>query len=460
MRLGKEVRMGKTKLTTDIVKQRIYNLVEDEYTVVGEYINSSTPFMIRHNKCGREYPVRLNNFENGKRCASCSGVLKHTIEEAFEAFQKLDLTLVATEYKNAHTPMPYICNKHPEDGIQYGSLTSIFAGQISCKKCRYEKTANSQKRSFKEVQQIFNNANLELVDTEYVNSNTPLKYICPNHKELGVQQTTVSSILGNNISGCPTCAHERVGNNKRMPDDDIIKLFDNYGFDVVEIIKEKNTKVKCICRKHADKGVQIKTLSGIKSGKGCKYCAGIVKLTRDEVENRIKEKNQNLELVSEYLGGECPITLKCNICGYTWETRAENITGKKGSGNCPNCSGSLGERKIYEFLSSKKIKHKREYSFDDLFGYFDHLLRFDFALLDENNTAYCLIEFDGQHHFQPVDYCGEGMEVAMRRHKNTLKYDKKKNDYCETHGLQLIRIPYWEIDNIENILLKELYLNT
>ena len=310
--------MGQNKLTTEIIKQRIYDLVGDEYAVIGEYTGANNSFMIRHNVCKREYPIRFNNFKNGKRCALCSGVLKHTLDEAITAFAELDLTLIATEYKNAHTLMPYICNKHPEDGVQYSSLTSIFAGQVGCKKCRYEKTANSQKRSFSEVVDIFTNANLKLVDTEYVNSSTPLKYICLKHKELGVQETTVSSILNNKMNGCPACFRERLSDSKRMPDDEIIQLFNDNNFDVIEIIKERKTKVKCICRNHTDKGVQIKSLSGMKKGKGCKYCAGVAMLTQEEVKKRIEKKNKNLELISKYSGGEKPITLRCKICGYKW----------------------------------------------------------------------------------------------------------------------------------------------
>ena len=37
----------------------------------------------------------------------------------------------------------------------------------------------------------------------------------------------------------------------------------------------------------------------------------------------------------------------------------------------------------------------------------------------------------------------------------TLKiHDKRKDEYAKKHGWKLIRIPYWEFDNIENILEK------
>ena len=36
--------------------------------------------------------------------------------------------------------------------------------------------------------------------------------------------------------------------------------------------------------------------------------------------------------------------------------------------------------------------------------------------------------------------------------------DKIKDEYAKEHDWKLIRIPYWEYDNIENILIKELNL--
>ena len=36
------------------------------------------------------------------------------------------------------------------------------------------------------------------------------------------------------------------------------------------------------------------------------------------------------------------------------------------------------------------------------------------------------------------------------------EYNKRKDEYAKKHGWKLIRIPYWEFDNIENILEKEI----
>ena len=50
-----------------------------------------------------------------------------------------------------------------------------------------------------------------------------------------------------------------------------------------------------------------------------------------------------------------------------------------------------------------------------------------------------------------VDYFGG--DDALR---NTKCRDEIKTQYCKENNIKLIRIPYWEFDNIEEILNREL----
>ena len=42
--------------------------------------------------------------------------------------------------------------------------------------------------------------------------------------------------------------------------------------------------------------------------------------------------------------------------------------------------------------------------------------------------------------------------------KRTQYHDQIKNQYCEDHNIKLIRIPYWDENNIELILSQELHI--
>lgn len=104
---------------------------------------------------------------------------------------------------------------------------------------------------------------------------------------------------------------------------------------------------------------------------------------------------------------------------------------------------SKGEQKVIDILTQNKISFKREVSFADLKGKRNSYLRFDFAVF-KNGRLYCLIEFDGQQHFQYTPY----FHKKIGDFKRQQEWDRRKNSYCLEHGVMLIRIPYWDIDNL------------
>lgn len=54
-------------------------------------------------------------------------------------------------------------------------------------------------------------------------------------------------------------------------------------------------------------------------------------------------------------------------------------------------------------------------------------------------------------HFKAIDYFG-GNEAL-----NDTKYrDNVKNNYCKQNNIKLIRIPYWDFSNLEEVLQQEL----
>lgn len=64
---------------TDIFKKKVLDLVGEDYTVLGEYINSRFYISMRHNKCGNEFLISPAHFIQGRRCAYCSKSLPELI---------------------------------------------------------------------------------------------------------------------------------------------------------------------------------------------------------------------------------------------------------------------------------------------------------------------------------------------------------------------------------------------
>lgn len=111
---------------------------------------------------------------------------------------------------------------------------------------------------------------------------------------------------------------------------------------------------------------------------------------------------------------------------------------------------SLGEEKIIKVLQKNNIKYEKEKTFEDCInpktGY---KLRYDFYLPDYN----CLIEFDGKQHY---NYTTSNKSWNNKENfEKTQQRDQIKNEYAKSNNIKLIRIPYWEINNITLTTLLE-----
>ena len=123
--------------------------------------------------------------------------------------------------------------------------------------------------------------------------------------------------------------------------------------------------------------------------------------------------------------------------------------------HCPYCRDKIqskGETRIAQYLQIYNKKYQTQYIFEDCI----HIkpLPFDFAIFDPSGNLKCVIEYDGEQHYKFVKiFHGdeEGFELQKKR-------DKIKTDYCKKHNIKLIRIPYTEFDNIEQILKDNLII--
>ena len=94
------------------------------------------------------------------------------------------------------------------------------------------------------------------------------------------------------------------------------------------------------------------------------------------------------------------------------------------------------EDSIISILKKGKIHFTREKTFSDLKR---GLFRFDFYIFDLQGAP-AIIEVDGEQHFKPI--------YGRQNFLKGQEYDRQKNSYCLAKGIQLYRIPYWEIKNI------------
>lgn len=163
--------------------------------------------------------------------------------------------------------------------------------------------------------------------------------------------------------------------------------------------------------------------------------------------------DENQTVTVKWNGGNIP---RLKALGYEFTGRGEDVeilakhltdhSGVIVNATCDYCGktykSSVGEALVEDVLNQMCIPYKREYKFDDCVD--KRPLLFDFYL----HTLNKIIEFDGPQHFK---------EVGMLNHEVTVYHDKIKNEFCERNNIPILRIPYWERDNI-NVLIND-FLN-
>lgn len=125
---------GTMKKTAERFKEDVFKLVGDTYYVLSEYKNNSTKVLIKHNECNREFEMKPNAFLNGQRCPHCFGNHKKTIEQFKEEVKKLvdNEYVVLGEYINTRTK---IVMKHSVCEFEWGITPSDFLAGYRCPKC-------------------------------------------------------------------------------------------------------------------------------------------------------------------------------------------------------------------------------------------------------------------------------------------------------------------------------------
>lgn len=130
---------------------------------------------------------------------------------------------------------------------------------------------------------------------------------------------------------------------------------------------------------------------------------------------------------------------KCRCtCGNEITVLGKNL--KHQPRHACGCIISFGENRIKQILQDNNLDFQTQYTFKDLIGLKGGLLRFDFAIF-ENNQIARLVEYQGQQHYNDKDYDTSWFDAPF-------EHDKLKRQYCKKHNYILVYIPYWKRDSI------------
>lgn len=291
--------------------------------------------------------------------------------------------------------------------------------------------------------------------SEYEGMNSPHTFLCSCGNKFS---TTFAKFQNRNKRQCNKCGRSKSQEQMRHKIEFVKEKIAEYGCECLSSsyssCKEK-LSIKCSCG-----NIFNQTYSNFINGKHqCQKCSQISsnefknKYTYDFVRDLIQEHDSELvtEKTKEYIGYKDHISIKCS-CGEVFSTQLGIVLGhnkyKCFACNVKNAPVSHGENRIKEYLSKNNFQFVQQYMFDDCRGS-TRCLPFDFMVIVNGNKK--LIEFDGIQHFKPFDYYGG--EPAFEKR---IKRDKIKTDYCYTHNIPLLRIPYSQINEIPDILDKYL----
>ena len=225
----------------------------------------------------------------------------------------------------------------------------------------------------------------------------------------------------------------------------------NQQFGRLTVIKDSGKKSQnrviwqCICQCGTECEVDTNRLTtGNTQSCGCLHREKISNLTKKDLTNQRFGKLLAYAPTEKRIDGKIVWKCVCD-CGNECEViSAQLLSGHTSSCGC--IKNSIGESNIAQLLTENNISYIKEYTFNDLKSEKNVALRYDFYLSALNR----LIEFDGEQHYK---------NTGWNSLEKTQHHDLIKNNYAISHKIDLVRIPYWERDNITlEMLLGDKYL--
>ncbi len=289
-----------------------------------------------------------------------------------------------------------------------------------------------------------NNKSFYLSDRniEYSGKNTVLDAICLNCND----NFNITWDRINAGSNCTHCSNTDVGryNNVKHISPELIEEWDYEKNSKIpeETMGASHEKVWWVC---STCGYKWKTEVRERClyHKGCSVCSGSIVSDKNRLSILFPKLSKELHsdnIFSAYdvsYGSSKSAIWKCSKCDFVWSATISDRTS--GGNGCPNCRKSRGEDRVQDFLNDNCISYIREYKYDDCL--YKRKLPFDFYLCDYD----VLIEYDGTTHY--FDKYNDPKEFELVQIRDSIK-----TKYCQDNNIPLLRIPYWEFDNIETII--------
>ena len=312
--------------------------------------------------------------------------------------------------------------KYEEKGYKFTKYGDLFTVKI-------EDIDGSSPRCYVDVSCDYCGKVYQMQYANYVRSKKTGIISCEDCKALKIVQVTRDHYAPKMIAKARQCCDDH-GLILLTTEDEYV----NTGMDIVYE-----------CPKH---GIGTMPINSLVHGHGCWWCAVEAKGKKlshsgEYVYNLIRENGGNTLLNPDDYKAYRVTNLKIRChCGNVYTTSL--LAYLNGNKQCRSCSSkeSQGEKKIREYLEYHSINYVPEKRFDDCKDI--RSLPFDFYLPDYN----LIIEFDGAQHYRAA--------FGEAPYDSTVRHDQIKTKYCLDNNIHLLRIPYWDFDNIYELIEQKL----
>lgn len=319
---------------------------------------------------------------------------------------------------------------------------------------------NSTRKRYEKLGYVFTNYN-ELFDVKIDDmspfSEVNITAICENcgiEKQMTLHAYNSITKQQSKPYICRDCFLDK----KIIKYEDILNDVDSSGYILLTTkneYKNGNTMIRYVCPKH---GEQKMKAANFHNGKRCRYCYfesahDKYSFTPDEVYKKVLNLGGELLNKEDYINQDKKnLKIICPRCHKNILTTSLKHFQQHGGQSCDKCykKESVGERRIRQWLEAHEFIFEQEKWFDDCRDI--NPLPFDFYLQDLNT----IIEFDGKQHFEENHFFSHINNFGNSVTSYTQYHDQIKNDYCKNNNINLIRIPYTQINNIEKILKENL----
>lgn len=412
---------SRTKTHEEFIKE-IYDKYNDEYKILGKYINAKTKIKVRHNKCGYEWKVApYNLLNNGHGCPICGkekrikSRTKTTEEFVKEVKEKYgDEYKVLGSYINSSTKILIKHNCEKCNFHEWEITPDNLLRGNGCPKCKNIDLSISNEEFGKMFKEKYGDE-FTLLD-EYKGSRDKMR-IRHNCKYCGdhIRIMRADSILKRLY--CKVCDGDE--DNKKT----INMKFKDKNIELIEEVKTKNDKhkLKClVCGQIWESNLQ----NILRKDNGCPVCANkkVVKGINDiaTTHPHLVKYFVNKEDAYKYSygNGKKRVPIKCLDCGDIKHLSMNDLTGRYLEGfHCSKCSDgtSYPEKLLINVLEQIGVYFKSQYS-----PKWIKPKKYDFYIKDYS----CIIETHGRQHYKENTFKSVGGRTLEEEQQND-KYKKE-----------------------------------